>query len=152
MEFYDLITNKALVASLVAWTVAQLIKVAIELVKNHRLDLGRLVSSGGMPSSHSSTVSSLATTIGLTEGMGSIAFAVSVILAGVVLYDSAGVRQSVGKQAGVLNRIIRELRERRPIAELEADLKELIGHTAFEVSAGVGIGIGIAFLWVFIIP
>jgi acid phosphatase family membrane protein YuiD len=152
VEFYDFITNKALIASLVAWTVAQLVKVGIEVVKNHRLDLGRLVSSGGMPSSHSATVSALATTIGLIEGMGSTVFAIAVILAAVVLYDSAGVRQSVGKQAVVLNRIIRELRERRPIAQVEADLKELIGHTAFEVAAGVVLGVGMAFLWVLVIP
>jgi len=113
--------------------------------------LGRLVSSGGMPSSHSATVSALATTIGLIEGTGSVAFAIAVILAGVVLYDSAGVRQSVGKQAVVLNRIIKELRDRRPIAEVETDLKELIGHTAFEVAAGVVLGVGVGFLWVLVI-
>ncbi|MFA5451214.1 MAG: divergent PAP2 family protein, partial [Dehalococcoidales bacterium] len=83
---------------------------------------------------------------------GSTVFAIAVILAAVVLYDSAGVRQSVGKQAVVLNRIIRELRERRPIAQVEADLKELIGHTAFEVAAGVVLGVGMAFLWVLVIP
>ncbi|MDD2252178.1 MAG: divergent PAP2 family protein [Dehalococcoidales bacterium] len=151
MEFYNFLNNKALIAPLVAWTIAQLIKVVIELVQNHRLDLGRLVSSGGMPSSHSATVSALATTIGLIEGTGSVAFAIAVILAGVVLYDSAGVRQSVGKQAVVLNRIIKELRDRRPIAEVETDLKELIGHTAFEVAAGVVLGVGVGFLWVLVI-
>lgn len=151
MEFYNFINNKALIAPLVAWAIAQLIKVVIELIQNHRLDLGRLVSSGGMPSSHSATVSALATTIGLIEGTGSATFAIAVVLAGVVLYDSAGVRQSVGKQAVVLNRIIRELRDRRPIAEVETDLKELIGHTAFEVAAGVALGVGCGFLWVLVI-
>lgn len=147
MGFYELFTNKALIAPLVAWTIAQLIKVVIEVVTNHRLDLGRLVSSGGMPSSHSAFVSALATMVGLIDGVGSITFAISVIFTSVVLYDAAGVRHSVGKQAVVLNRIIREFRERRSIAELEADLKELIGHTAFEVAAGVLLGVGVAFLW-----
>ena len=147
MGFYEFFTNKALIAPLIAWTIAQLIKVVIEIVTNHRLDLGRLVSSGGMPSSHSAFVSALATTVGLIDGVGSVTFAISVIFASVVLYDAAGVRHSVGKQAVVLNRIIREFRERRPIAELEADLKELIGHTAFEVAAGVLLGVGVAFLW-----
>jgi len=146
--FYEFFTNKALIAPLIAWTIAQLIKVVIEIVTNHRLDLGRLVSSGGMPSSHSAFVSALATTVGLIDGVGSVTFAISVIFASVVLYDAAGVRHSVGKQAVVLNRIIREFRERRPIAELEADLKELIGHTAFEVAAGVLLGVGVALLWV----
>ncbi len=148
MGFYEFFTNKALIAPLIAWTIAQLIKVVIEIVTNHRLDLGRLVSSGGMPSSHSAFVSALATTVGLIDGVGSVTFAISVIFASVVLYDAAGVRHSVGKQAVVLNRIIREFRERRPIAELEADLKELIGHTAFEVAAGVLLGVGVALLWV----
>ena len=148
MGFYEFFTNKALIAPLIAWIIAQLIKVVIEIVTNHRLDLGRLVSSGGMPSSHSAFVSALATTVGLIDGVGSVTFAISVIFASVVLYDAAGVRHSVGKQAVVLNRIIREFRERRPIAELEADLKELIGHTAFEVAAGVLLGVGVALLWV----
>ncbi len=148
MGFYEFFTNKVLIASLIAWTLAQVIKVFFEIVKNRRLDLSKLVSSGGMPSSHSAIVSALAAAIGLTEGPGSTAFAVSLILAFIVLYDSAGVRQSVGKQAVVLNRMIREVRERRPIAEMEEDLKELIGHTAFEVFAGMALGIGVAFIWI----
>lgn len=152
MEFYDLITNKAVVAPLLAWGLAQFIKVLIELVKNHHLDFGRMVSSGGMPSAHSATVSALATALGMTQGLASPVFAISIILAGVVLYDSAGVRQAVGQQAAVVNRIIRELRERRPMAELEHDLRELIGHTPFEVGAGVIIGIGMAVIWVLLVP
>lgn len=152
MEFYDLITNKAIVAPLMAWGLAQFIKVLIELVKNHHLDLSRMVSSGGMPSAHSATVSALATALGMTQGLASPVFAISIILAGVVLYDSAGVRQAVGQQAAVVNRIIRELRERRPMAELEHDLRELIGHTPFQVGAGVAIGIGTAVIWVLFVP
>ena len=152
MEFYDLVTNKAVVAPLLAWGLAQLIKVLIELVKSHHLDLGKMVSSGGMPSAHSATVSALATALGMTQGLASPVFAISIILAGVVLYDSAGVRQAVGQQAAVVNRIIRELRERRPMAELEHDLRELIGHTPFEVGAGVIIGIGTAVIWVLFFP
>ena len=145
-------TNKAFAAPLIAWFLAQSIKVVLELVLNRRLDFSRLVSSGGMPSAHSATVSALATTLGMMQGLGSPLFAISFIVAGIVLYDSAGVRQSVGQQAVVLNRIIRELRERRPMAELEHDLRELIGHTPFEVGAGVAIGIGIAVFWVLVIP
>jgi len=135
-----------------AWGLAQFIKVLIELVKNHHLDLSRMVSSGGMPSAHSATVSALATALGMTQGLASPVFAISIILAGVVLYDSAGVRQAVGQQAAVVNRIIRELRERRPMAELEHDLRELIGHTPFQVGAGVAIGIGTAVIWVLFVP
>ncbi len=94
------------------------------------IHLRYLVISGGMPSSHSAFVSALATSVALIEGLGSVAFGISAILALVVMYDAAGVRQSVGKQSVVLNRIIRELRLRRPIAELERDLREFIGHTS----------------------
>lgn len=152
LDFLEFINNKAIIAPVIAWIIAQLIKVVIELVINHRLDLSRIVSSGGMPSAHSATVSALATALAMIEGLGSPAFAISFILAGVVLYDSAGVRQSVGQQAVVLNRIIRELKERRPVAEIEHDLRELIGHTPFEVGAGVIIGIGFAIFWVLAIP
>ncbi len=152
MDFYAFITNKAIIASLLAWGVAQIVKMIIELIKNHRLDFSRLVSSGGMPSAHSATVSALATTIGMIEGLGSPIFAVSIIIAGIVLYDSAGVRQAVGRQAVVLNRIVRELGQRRTIAEIESDLRELVGHTPFEVGAGMAIGIGFAVLWVLVIP
>ncbi len=152
MSLIDLINNKAVIAPILAWGLAQIIKLVIDLAKNRRLDFGQLVSSGGMPSAHSATVSALATSLAMLYGLGSPVFAISLIVASVVLYDSAGVRQSVGQQAAVLNRIVRELRERRPMDELESDLRELIGHTPFEVGAGVIIGIGFAVFWVLVIP
>ena len=129
-----------------------MLKVVITLAHEKRLDLRLLVASGGMPSSHSALVSALATAAALVSGLGSVAFAIATILALVVMYDSAGVRQSVGQQAVVLNRIIDELRFRRPIAELERDLRELIGHTSFEVYIGGAIGIIVAWLWVIFSP
>jgi len=66
----------------------------------------------------------------------------------VVMYDAAGIRQSVGLQSVVLNRIMKELRSRRPIAELERDLREFIGHTPFQVIAGAVLGIVVAWLWI----
>ena len=129
-----------------------MLKVVITLAHEKRLDLRLLVASGGMPSSHSALVSALATAVALVSGLGSAAFAIATILALVVMYDSAGVRQSVGQQAVVLNRIIDELRFRRPIAELERDLRELIGHTSFEVYIGGAIGIIVAWLWVIFSP
>ena len=100
-----------------------------------------------MPSSHSATVSALATSIAMVEGIGSVAFGISVILAAIVMYDAAGVRQSVGRQSIVLNRIIAELRDRRPIAELEHNLRVFIGHTPFQVIVGSAMGIIVAWLW-----
>jgi len=148
----DIFTNKALIASLLAWAVAQLLKVMVTLAREKRLDLHLLVASGGMPSSHSALVSALAAAVAMVSGLGSAAFAIATILALVVIYDSAGVRQSVGQQAVVLNRIIEELRFRRPIAELERDLRELIGHTSFQVIVGSISGILVAWLWVTLSP
>ena len=142
----EIFANKALIAPIIAWVVAQLLKVMVTLAREKRLDLHLLVASGGMPSSHSALVSALATAAAMVSGLGSAAFAIATILALVVMYDSAGVRQSVGRQAVVLNRIIEELRFRRPISELERDLRELIGHTSFQVITGGAIGIIVAWL------
>ena len=145
---YEIITNKVLVAPLCAWAVAQLIKVCVTLVKEKRLDLRYLVISGGMPSAHSAMVSALATSVAMVQGLGSVAFGITAILALVVMYDAAGVRQSVSQQSIVLNRILQELRSRRPMAELERDLREFIGHTPFQVIAGAVLGIVVAWLWI----
>ena len=147
---YEIITNKVLVAPLCAWAVAQLLKVFITLVKDKRLDLRYLVISGGMPSAHSALVSALATSVAIVQGLGSVAFGITAILALVVMYDAAGIRQSVGLQSVVLNRIVKELRSRRPMAELERDLREFIGHTPFQVIAGAALGIIVAWLWIII--
>ncbi len=147
---YEIITNQVLVAPLCAWAVAQLLKVFITLVKDKRLDLRYLVISGGMPSAHSALVSALATSVAIVQGLGSVAFGITAILALVVMYDAAGIRQSVGLQSVVLNRIVKELRSRRPMAELERDLREFIGHTPFQVIAGAALGIIVAWLWIII--
>jgi len=146
MTFYELVTNKILLIPLCAWFIAQVAKVALILVREKRLDWRMMISSGGMPSSHAAVVGALATAVGMTDGLGSVTFGISVILAIIVMYDAAGVRQSVGQQAAILNRIIEELRFRR-VTELERDLRELIGHTQFQVYVGVCIGIIVAWLW-----
>ena len=145
--FYELITNQILIIPICSWAVSQLLKVTIVLIQKKQLDLRYFVISGGMPSAHSAFVSALATAAALIEGLGSTAFGISAILAFVVMYDAAGVRQSVGKQSVVLNRIIRELRFRRPVVELERDLREFIGHTPVQVIVGGLLGIFIAWLW-----
>lgn len=139
--------NNVIIASVCAWALAQLIKVLTGLIREKQIDLRHFVSSGGMPSSHSATVSALATSVAMVEGIGSVVFGISVIFAVIVMYDAAGVRQSVGRQAAVLNRIIAELRDRRPIAELERDLRVFIGHTHFQVIVGSAMGIIVAWLW-----
>jgi acid phosphatase family membrane protein YuiD len=139
--------NNIIIAPICAWTTAQLLKMLIALVQKRQVDLRYLVTSGGMPSAHSAIVSALATSVAMVEGFGSIAFGISVILALIVTYDAAGVRRAVGKQSIVLDRIVKELRERRPISELEQDLREFIGHTPVQVFVGAILGIAIAWLW-----
>ncbi len=144
---YEIITNKVLLISISAWAIAQLVKVFFGLAREKHLDLRYMVISGGMPSAHSSTVSALATAVAMMQGLSSVAFAIAAIVAMVVMYDAAGLRRAVSRQSIVLNRILRELRERRPRDEVERDLREFIGHTPFQVIVGAALGILTAWLW-----
>lgn len=148
--FYEIITNKVVVVPICAWAIAQLLKTSVALLQGKGLDFRYLVGSGGMPSAHSAVVTALATTIGMIQGFGSAVFGIAVILAVVVMYDAAGVRQSVSNQSVVLNRIVHELRLRQPITRLEADMRELLGHTPFQVIVGAALGIAVAWLWIII--
>ncbi len=144
---YDIITNLALVIPVSAWAIAQLIKVFVVLARERRFDWWFLVRSGGMPSAHTALVCALATAVAMMLGFNSVAFAIAAILAMVVMYDAAGVRQAVGRQSRIINRIVKELREKRPRDEVERDLREFIGHTQFQVIAGAILGILIAWVW-----
>lgn len=117
----------------------------IEVIQNRKLSVQVLVTTGGMPSSHSALVTALATGVGQTVGWSSSEFAVATVFAIIVMYDAAGVRQAAGKQARILNQMIDELFNEHP--EFNQDrLKELLGHTPFEVIAGSALGITISWL------
>jgi acid phosphatase family membrane protein YuiD len=143
----EIVTNKILIIPLFAWALAQILKTLIALFQGKGLDFRYLFSSGGMPSSHSVIVTALATTAGMVEGFDSAVFGIATILASIVLYDAAGVRQAVSQQAIILNRIVHEIRLREPFTKIEADLRELIGHTPFQVVVGALLGIIFAWLW-----
>ena len=145
--FYEIITNKVLIIPICSWAIAQLLKVIVILIQKKQLDLRYLVISGGMPSAHSALVSALATSVALIQGVESVAFGITAVFAIIVMYDAAGIRQSVGKQSVILNHIVRELRLRRPAAELGRDLREFIGHTQFQVLLGGLLGIFVAWSW-----
>ena len=136
--------NRILVSAFAAWFLAQSIKLVIDLIRTGRVNLRYLVSAGGMPSAHSALVTSLATAVGRESGLGSPLFAVSVVFAGVVMYDAAGLRQAVSIQARILNRLLDELFTLRAFNEQR--LRELLGHTPLEVAAGflLGAAVGIA--------
>lgn len=117
--------------------------------KERRWDPKQLLGSGGMPSSHSSTVTALAISIGLQDGFGGQLFAVASILACVVMHDAFGVRLQAGRQAEVLNQIVYELPEEHPLADTRP-LRELLGHTPLQVIAGgmLGLVVGVISYWI----
>lgn len=142
MSVFD---NHALMVSAVAWALAQSLKVLILLVQKKRLELSKLVSSGGMPSSHSALVTSLAAAIGMRDGVTSSSFALAMVFAAVVMYDAAGIRHAVSIQARLLNKLIDEYVSRGEWNERR--LRELLGHTRIEVVAGFLLGLAVAFTW-----
>lgn len=143
MNFFIKISeNKVLLSSFIAWFLAQFMKICFSLYKDKKLDLTRFVGSGGMPSSHTSFVTALATSVGKINGWDSSNFAIALCFALVVMYDAAGVRRAAGNQAKVLNIIIEDLSQHKPLGEEK--LKELIGHTPKEVLAGAVLGVVIA--------
>lgn len=143
--FADFWSNSIPATCIIAWFLAQLIKVILVLLFDKRIDFKRFVGSGGMPSSHSSFVTSLATAVGLVDGFSSTAFAVSMVVALVVMYDAAGVRRAAGQQAKILNKIV-ENWSSDEVKQREEKLKELLGHTPKEVFAGALLGIAVALI------
>lgn len=141
-----LIHNPVLVAGVMGWFVAQVLKTVIHLLLTKKLVWERMVGSGGMPSSHSATVCALATAAGMQYGSESFAFAISVILAIVVMHDAMGVRRETGIQARVLNEMMTLFREMGTKMSVEDKLKEFVGHTPLQVWIGALLGIIIGFL------
>lgn len=143
MTLQALLDNYVLWISLICWFAAQLLKVIFYGFKYRELNMERFVGSGGMPSSHTSTVIGLATAIARLHGFDSPLFAIAVVLACVVMYDASGVRRAAGEQAKVLNRL---LFEHHGFDETQKMLKELLGHTPLEVFGGAVLGIALAML------
>jgi uncharacterized protein len=144
----DLGHNRILIISISSWAIAQVLKVIVVLIQERRMAWNFFVTSGGMPSSHTSTVCALATSVAMTAGMGSIYFSISVVLAVIVMYDAAGVRQSVGQHSAILNRLVKESSFKITRSDVQKDLREFVGHTPFQVFVGAALGIFIAWTWI----
>ena len=140
-----------------AWFIAQLIKVIINTVTYYynkkkgiscgRVTIGTLFKLGGMPSSHSATVCAFLVATAFNYGPASFEFAMAALFAIVVIHDARGVRLETGRQAEILNSITRFLRSGNSKIELpEEELKELVGHTPFQVAVGSAIGIIVGLL------
>ena len=143
----ELLANNLLISAVIGWAAAQIIKTIINLILTRSFDPGRLIGSGGMPSSHSAFVTALATAAFIHEGPSSPVFAVSFVLAFVVMYDAMGVRRETGKQAELLNQFTEIFSENyEEFQTPEERLKVLVGHTPLQVFFGclLGLIVGIA--------
>ena len=136
---YDFVTNKYIYIPVIVWFLIQTFKVFYDLIKTKKFNFKRIIGAGGMPSSHSAVVSSLATLIGKNEGLNSPIFALSLIFAFVVMYDAAGVRRAAGKQASLLNKIVNT--PGLSVLQVQEKLVEVLGHTPKQVFVGAVIGI-----------
>ena len=150
MEVFESIFswNYILSVSITGWCVAQVLKTLINVILIGRFDPERLWGAGGMPSSHSSTVCAMTVACGRYVGVHSPVFAVAAVLAIIVLYDAMGVRRETGEQAKVLNRLLTTWMEsgaeNMPFLA-DKKLKEMVGHTPFEVLSGAVLGTVIGF-------
>ena len=143
--FTDLFQNEIFVAAGMGWLVAQILKTLIFVLINKKFDPERLVGSGGMPSSHSSTVCALATATCIEYGAGSFEFAIALIFAIIVMYDARGVRRETGIQAHVINELMQAFADMgRKDISIDKKLKEFVGHTPLQVLAGAILGILVA--------
>lgn len=144
-NFGEILDNRVLLIALIACFIAQGLKLVFDLAKNRKINFRVLVETGGMPSAHSALVAALATGIGQTVGWNSTQFAIATIFAFIVMYDAAGVRQAAGQQARILNQIVDEFFHDHHHLN-EDRLKELLGHTPFQVIVGSALGITISWL------
>lgn len=136
---------KYILVPMAVWFFIQLFKLIYDLVTTKKFNFKRILGAGGMPSSHSAVVTSLATMIGISQGIQSPIFAVSLIFAFIVMYDACGVRRAAGKQAKILNEIVNT--PGLSSLEISEKLQEALGHTPVQVGVGALIGIIVGFIF-----
>ena len=142
MNLLDVLQNKAFIAGLIAWSLAQVIKIPLDFFRTRRWNWALLFTTGGMPSSHSSLMTATTLAIGLYHGFDHPAFALGVAITMIVTYDAAGVRHQAGIHAQRINVLFDELLHGHPINQ--RDLREVIGHTPLEVAGGILLGLIVA--------
>lgn len=143
----DLFSNYVLNVAIIAWVSAQVIKTIINFLKTKKFNPERLVGAGGMPSAHSASVCAVTIAIARGVGFASPVFALSFLLAAIVMYDAMGVRRQAGEHAKVINMIVRKNKNYVTyMPKDKKDLKEFLGHTPLEVMGGAMLGILIAMI------
>ena len=140
----DILSNYVLITTLIAWILAQLLKLPTDFIKSHKWHWSLFFSAGGMPSSHSALISSSTLGIGLFQGFGSPLFALALAIGMIVVYDATGIRQQAGKHAQKINQMMEALFQGHPISD--TTLKEVLGHTPFEAVMGVVLGSAVALI------
>lgn len=144
MNFFKvLFSNSIINLSLLSFFIAQALKVIIVLLTQKKVDVSRFIGSGGMPSSHAAFTTALTVAVGRTEGFTSTLFAITFAFTMVVMYDASGVRRAAGQQARILNKMLEHWND-NDNSFMEKKLKELLGHTPFEVLVGAILGVFIA--------
>ena len=142
MDQYGIFSNPVLIAGFLSWGIAQLIKVPWIYFSSGKLDWVLLLRAGGMPSSHSALVASVAHATGLFVGFSTPLFALALTLAVIVIYDATGIRRQAGMHAEFINRILRDMVKGK--ITKESQLREVLGHTPLEALAGTLLGIAVA--------
>lgn len=143
-DLQKMICNKYLYIPLIVWFCIQSFKVIYDLVTTKKFNFKRILGAGGMPSSHTAVVTTLAAMLGKNEGFDTPIFAMAVIFSLVVMYDAAGVRRAAGKQARLLNKIIET--PGLTGVQVQEKLLEALGHTPLQVFVGATIGIAVGLL------
>jgi len=134
--------NYVLIAALIAWAIAQTLKIPIEYLQTHRWNWALLVQPGGMPSSHSALIVGITHGIGLSVGFGTPLFALAFAISMIVIYDATGIRRQAGKHAELINAMINDLAAGNPLKEEQ--LREVLGHTPLEALGGIVLGLLVA--------
>jgi len=142
----SVLANSGLLTALIATVSAQILKVLLVVVTERRLALGRLLETGGMPSSHTAAVTALATSLGLHFGWASSQFAIAAVFGSIVMYDATGIRRAAGVQAELINDLVQELAHLFDEGFQPQALKTLLGHTYPQVVVGAAVGITTALL------
>jgi acid phosphatase family membrane protein YuiD len=142
----QLLSNRVIINGFTSWIAAQVLKTIIYAVIHKKIDWLRLLGGGGMPSSHSATVTAIAATCAIYYGLASFEFGVTVILAFIVMHDAMGVRLETGKQTKVINQLIEFIDSMGSDLTPEEKLKEFVGHTPPQVFGGILLGLTVTFV------
>ena len=146
--FLNLFRNPFIITAGVTWVTSQTLKLFTHAIVNKKFEIKRFMGDGGMPSTHTATVTSLSAFAGLAYGLDSFQFAISAILTLIVCKDAVGVRRETGKQSLIINEL-KKMIETKEITDIE--LKKFVGHTPLQVVAGLFLGIFVACMTYFII-